>query len=154
AFFAAMKFADGMSLDLAPDQAAIFSHNEALDQTAKPLREKLTAIPEAKKSEREVVEKQIAAIEAKRRPYKRVLLMTDTDEKVAVTHVLFQGDYKSPRAAVEPGIPSVFDPQPASLIVPVNQKTTGRRLTVANWTASPQNPLTARVYVNRIWTSL
>lgn len=154
AFFAAMKFADGTSLDLAPDQAAIFSHNEALEQAAKPLREKLAAIPEANKSERRVFEKLIAAIEAMRRPYKLGLLMTDTDEKVPATYVLFQGDHKSPRAAVEPGILSVFDPQPASLIVPVNPKTTGRRLTLANWIASPQNPLTARVYVNRIWTSL
>ena len=27
----------------------------------------------------------------------------------------------------------------------------GRRMTLANWVASPENPLTARVMVNRIW---
>ncbi len=82
------------------------------------------------------------------------LLMTDSTKDIAATHVLFQGDHKSPRDAVEPGFPSVFDPQPATIAKSINGKTTGRRLTLANWIASPQNPLTARVFVNRIWTSL
>ena len=30
-------------------------------------------------------------------------------------------------------------------------RTTGRRLTLANWIASPTNPLTARVMANRVW---
>jgi hypothetical protein len=60
----------------------------------------------------------------------------------------------APRDAVEPGFPSVFDPHPASLIPAPNKRTTGRRLTLANWIASPENPLTARVFVNRVWQQL
>ena len=41
------------------------------------------------------------------------------------------------------------DPQ----IVPPESgsRTCGRRLALANWIASPDNPLTARVIVNRVW---
>jgi hypothetical protein len=67
---------------------------------------------------------------------------------------LFQGDHKSPRDAVQAGFLSAFDPQPAMIAKSNNGKTTGRRLTLANWIASPRNPLTARVFVNRVWQSL
>ncbi len=154
AFFAAMQFADDVPIDLAADQAAINKCNEQLEAEAKPLREKLAALPATDKPARDGLQKQIAAIESKRRAVTHALLMTDNPANVPITHVLFQGDYKSPRDAVEPGFPSIFDPQPATIAKPSNSKTTGRRLTLAKWIASPQNPLTARVFVNRIWTSL
>ena len=126
-----------------------------LRKQAKPLREKLAATAGSGQSRRaKRCSKQIKAIEAQRRPLTHGLLMTDSTKNIAATHVLFQGDHKSPRATVEAGFPSVFDPQPATIAKSDNSKTTGRRLTLANWIASPQNPLTARVFVNRIWTSL
>lgn len=154
AFFAAMRFGDDVSLDLAADQSAISKHNDRLEEQAKPLRAKLATIPETDKAAREALQQQIKAIEARRRSVTHALLMTDSSKDIASTHVLFQGDHKSPRAAVEAGLPSVFDPQLATIAKSRNSKTTGRRLTLANWIASPQNPLTARVFVNRIWTSL
>ena len=154
AFFAAMQFADDLALDLNAEQAAIKSHNDVLEQSAKPLREKLATLPEANKTERDEFQQLIKAIEAKRRSLTHGLLMTDNAANVAATHVLFQGDHKSPRAVMDPGIPAVFDPQPAAIQKSSSSKTTGRRLTLANWIASPQNPLTARVFVNRVWASL
>jgi hypothetical protein len=154
AFFAAMQFADDVPLDLKNDAAAIAKKNEQLEAQAKPLRDKLAATPESSKSYREELQKQIQAIEAKRKPLSHGLLMTDSGANVPVTNVLFQGDYQSPRAAVEPGILSVFDPGPKAIAKSKNHKTTGRRLTLADWIVSPQNPLTARVFVNRIWGAL
>jgi hypothetical protein len=154
AFFAAMQFADDEPLDLADDRAAITKHNDTLEEQAKPLREKLAGLAEGDKSGRAELEKQIAAVEAQRRPFTLGLLMSDSAENVAATCVLYQGDHKSPRDSVEPGYLSVFDSRPATITKSHNRRTTGRRLTLADWIASPNNPLTARVFVNRIWQLL
>lgn len=69
-----------------------------------------------------------------------------------VTHVLLRGNPHVPGDRVEPGYPEVLtsdlpaipEPQPGA-------KTAGRRLVLANWIASPGNPLTGRVFVNRLW---
>jgi hypothetical protein len=154
AFFAAMRFGDDVALDEAKTQAEIESHNKQVEEEAKPLREKLEALAEDEKAQREELEKQIKAIEAKRRSFQHGLVMTDDAANVAATHVFFQGDHKSPRQTVEAGFFSVFDPQPAAIFQGKNVKTTGRRLTLASWIASPENPLTARVFVNRVWQML
>ena len=50
-----------------------------------------------------------------------------------------------------PAFVSVLSPPEPELKPNNNGKTTGRRLVLANWIASPENPLTARVMANRIW---
>jgi hypothetical protein len=50
-----------------------------------------------------------------------------------------------------PGFLSALDPNPAAIVQPAHQRTKGRRLALANWIVSPDNPLTARVLVNRLW---
>jgi Protein of unknown function (DUF1553)/Protein of unknown function (DUF1549)/Planctomycete cytochrome C len=53
---------------------------------------------------------------------------------------------------IEPGPMSVLDEKPAIIPEPdANAVTTGRRTALARWITDPQNPLTARVMVNRIW---
>ena len=58
-------------------------------------------------------------------------------------HLLRRGDYSLPGPEVPRAVPAVFGATPA----------TGRndRLGLARWIVSPQNPLAARVVVNRIW---
>ncbi len=93
----------------------------------------------------------IAANQRERPAFTTGLLMTDADGAPPVTRILHQGRHQDPRDAVEPGFPSALDPNPASIETPRNPKTRGRRLTLARWIASEKNPLTARVFVNRIW---
>ena len=52
---------------------------------------------------------------------------------------------------VQPGFLSILDPSPARITRPTGVNSTGRRSALAEWLASPGNPLTARVMVNRIW---
>jgi hypothetical protein len=154
AFFAAMEFADDRPLDLASDQAAIKATNARIEKEAKPVREKLESLAKSDETGRGRLAEQIQTIERRRRPFVHGLLMTDNASSVGITHVLFQGDHKAPREGVEPGFLSIFDPQPTAIAKPNNKSTTGRRLTLANWIASPGNPLTARVMVNRVWGNL
>lgn len=65
------------------------------------------------------------------------------------TRVLLRGNPHVPGDAVEPGFPEVLSP-PAPRIAP-RAESSGRRLALANWIASAENPLTARVLVNRVW---
>ena len=52
---------------------------------------------------------------------------------------------------VNPGFMTLMDPKDAVITPPKDLPSTGRRTALAQWLASPQNPLTARVIVNRVW---
>jgi hypothetical protein len=71
-----------------------------------------------------------------------VLAARDTPR---TTHVLTQGDYTRPAEAVSPGVPA---------ILPAIAENASSRLDFARWLVSPENPLTARVTVNRVWMRL
>jgi hypothetical protein len=65
-------------------------------------------------------------------------------------HVLRRGNPEKPAEEVDPGLPAVLvkdKPAPPQ----ATAGTTGRRLWLAKWIASKDNPLTARVMVNRVW---
>ncbi len=70
----------------------------------------------------------------------------------AATHLLLRGQALTPGPAVKPGVPSVLaEKQPGIPERSPGRKTSGRRLALAKWVASPDHPLTARVIVNRVW---
>ncbi len=59
------------------------------------------------------------------------------------THIHHRGEFLQPRQSVEPGVPKALHPLPKG--APRN------RLGLARWLVAPENPLTARVTVNRHW---
>ncbi|WP_182871124.1 DUF1553 domain-containing protein [Rhodopirellula sp. JC639] len=69
------------------------------------------------------------------------------------TYVLYRGSPHSPSDEVSPAFPTLFEDAPPAL--PDTESTTdrsaGRRRILADWIASEDNRLTARVIVNRIW---
>ena len=77
-------------------------------------------------------------------------IWSEDGSKPPLTHVLKRGDPARPGALALPGVPVVLTatqpapPRPSA-------KTTGRRLWLGRWLTSPENPLVARVIVNRVW---
>ena len=64
----------------------------------------------------------------------------------AMAYVLERGNYEKPKDRVNPNTPDFLPPFPTNY--PKN------RLGFAQWLALPENPLTARVTVNRFWQEL
>ena len=68
------------------------------------------------------------------------------------TTVMIRGNPHSPGAKVAPAFPQVLTSKSAVIPPPTkNARTSGRRTILADWIASKDNPMTARVIVNRIW---
>lgn len=63
------------------------------------------------------------------------------------THRLLRGNHQQPREQVRPDIPGIF----GSLNLPVDAEESERRHRLAEWLIRHDNPLVARVMVNRIW---
>jgi hypothetical protein len=80
------------------------------------------------------------------------LSVNNCDVNPKPTHVLIRGSPHAPGKEVKPGFPAVLGlPDPAIPAPKPGAKSSGRRTVLANWIASKDNPLTARVFVNRVW---
>jgi len=77
--------------------------------------------------------------------------MRDLGPHAPATRILEVGNYARPLEEVEPGFLTILDPAPAKIDPPAGLQSTGRRTALANWLTGPENPLTARVMMNRLW---
>jgi len=98
-------------------------------------------------------EKQIADLSAKRQPEPRIMALWDRGEP-SPTYVYRRGNHATPGSYVTPGVPAILkDPARPFEITPPwpGAKSTGRRLAFARWLTDAEQPLTARVMINRVW---
>ncbi|RQP21495.1 DUF1549 and DUF1553 domain-containing protein [Piscinibacter terrae] len=66
------------------------------------------------------------------------------------TFIRFGGVHEKPTEEVQPAIPALWVAGEQPKIVPT-ATSSGRRTALVNWLANDRNPLTPRVYVNRVW---
>lgn len=77
--------------------------------------------------------------------------MTDVAPVAPTTHLLHRGAYDAPKEELQPGFLQILDARPAALRSLPGVASSGRRAALARILSSPDNPLTARVLVNRLW---
>jgi hypothetical protein len=113
----------------------------------KPTWDEVVAVmPGAVKAQREKLRKQLHEVEATAPdPLPAAYSFVNTGE-AAPSFVLRLGDPHARLQPVDAALPYVIK---AAYKIP--QSAEGRRTAFANWLASAENPLTARVMVNRIW---
>ena len=160
------------------DPDAVFTPLVTADLAAqwKETRAKLQLQIDAKKKElesaaddkKEELKMQLAALEkqASTPPWDVALSVREIGSKPTETRIFIRGSHLTPGEAVEPAFLTVTGaPRPQLAAAPEDsdsplvtllraegvQPTTRRRRVLADWIASAQNPLTARVIANRMW---
>ena len=178
AFFSGVKSRDDLPIDLAPEQKVIRASQEAADAVITAAeKEKQAVLEKAKdrlagttnKKSDEIADKQVresltepekaeiarldvsvSRAKAGRRAYTIALGVSEDREKPLQVPVLSGGDPDQPKQPVAPGVFTVFRAEPEDLTA-AGSRPASRRLALADWVVATDNPLTARVIVNRVW---
>ncbi|RLT08117.1 MAG: DUF1553 domain-containing protein [Planctomycetota bacterium] len=88
----------------------------------------------------------------KSKPVQPTAMCVRDEETPSDWHVHLRGEIRNLGAMVPRGFLSVATPVTRSSMVSTSGAlSSSGRLELAEWVASPSNPLTARVYVNRVW---
>ena len=100
----------------------------------------------------QALKKELEQLKPEKVSGEKALIVSERGAVPPPTHLLGRGNPNLPGEVVEPGFLEVLGthapvvPKPAP-----DAHTSGRRTVLANWIASPDNQLTARVMMNRIW---
>ena len=104
------------------------------------------------------LERQLKKLEEERAQHKKhkpeipIAMCVRDEQKPADWHVHVRCEIRNLGAVVPRGFMSVATPRNQSAVLSAAEaETSSGRKELAEWIASPGNPLTARVYVNRVW---
>ncbi len=125
---------------------------ELVDQTAKKVVVTNSEIEKAMSEENRAKLKEYRAklkpFEAKKPKSLPITMGLSDKGSPPKTYLLGRGELSNKVEVVEPGFPVTLRNDKAN---PVRNESGGRRNALAKWIISPENPLTARVLVNRLW---
>ncbi len=138
-----------------PAESRTAEQKAMVDNNAKVLELKPDAInnalAEPEREQKKELDQKIKTLNGGRpKPLPVAMGIRDAGGSPPPTHLLKRGDARTPGDAIEPGFVSTLCSETPQIQSP-RPDTTGRRLALARWVASPANPMTARVLVNRVW---
>lgn len=109
-------------------------------------------LPPVKKKRYQELERQLSALAIPRpQALPQTMAVTDLGLETPPTYLLAGGDWRKPRQELQPGFPHFLDTSTPQIRSIPERNTTGRRSALARWLTRKDNPLTARVLVNRLW---
>src|SRR6266542_632547 len=79
------------------------------------------------------------------------MAVSDVGRTAPPTHRLQGGTWHKPKEEVRPGFPEFLGKTPPDTHIRNDLESTGRRAALARWLTRKDQPLTARVIVNRLW---
>ena len=145
-------------LSIVPDQRTPAQKELIAKHTPQLEAELLAALTAEKRADIAKLGQQIDHLRAETPDLLRSYFMTEGTEPPPKTFLLLRGQASSPGREVQPGVPDVLtrDATAVAKTLLTSSSSTvanssGRRLAFAHWIANAENPLTARVIVNRIW---
>ncbi len=123
------------------------------DTQLEKLNQQLAALDKSEKTEINNLKKKIRNFEATRPTQPMIRALWDRGRPTE-TFVYKRGDHLLTGERVEPAVPVAFNPAEVPFdptAKPAGSNKTGRRLAFARWLTDKGHPLTARVFVNRVW---
>jgi hypothetical protein len=141
-----------------PARAEMDQHNAGIDAEIHGLQTKISEIEKVGQTadQNEIVglRKQITELNASKKSYGKIQALFDV-ETSHTSRVLRRGDCFKPGIPVVRGIPEIFASAAVDRAEPPEFRVVtpqiGRRLELAKWITSRDNPMTARVIMNRLW---
>ena len=153
--------ADGQSVNDAQYQAEDLARRRAearrnVEEIEKRVREQgEQVLDDLAKQDRAALKKRVAELEQEHAGTAKALVVSEHGPRAPDTFVFYRGNphaEATPENGVEPAFPEILKaPAPVIPTPAAGARSSGRRMALARWIASPDNPLTARVMVNRIW---
>jgi len=141
---------EGQRLNVAQIEKTLQSDTLRAKITEKDI---LPLMPEAERLEHRTLVEQISALERQKpKPYPSARAIGESGREARPSYFLHRGSLDAKGSLMAPGVLSVASgKEPEFALPPPDATTSWRRRGFADWLVSPENPLTARVMVNRIW---
>lgn len=125
-------------------QELVAKHQGELD------RQLAVAMPEELREQVGRLEKNIEMLRSSHADVPRGYFLVEPPAPPEPTHLLIRGSPQNPGPVVPPAVPAVLVDEQPPFLSP-NEWSSRRRLSLARWIVSKQNPVTPRVIVNRVW---
>ncbi len=136
-----------------PEQKAIVASNPKLNITPGVLYQ----YNQGAANDLKRYDKRINRLRSQKPAEQFIRALVEPENQEPETRRFHRGDHQQPREVVRPAIPRVLVSPGANRNIALNEasfSTSRRRVAFARWVMSDANPLTARVFANRVWSHL